>query len=347
MKALALAFFLCLIHVFTFAQDKKADLFQGPFWSRSTFIPAALYYQLPGMKAAVREPGGLDLGLYLFTGQTFIIYEDASLPPPSLAPIIDFETITLEQKTSWTVIEGLEVGLTARLILIYGGFLDAVIHNFHLLFGFPLNGRDVLPENQVHVSIPNVNGVPLELDHPVFGPGDVDLWTKLRLVETPDVALTGLCALKLPTGNQNMLTGSGSVDMALGLLFDWYLSPLFALYINAAVVVPWDAIDPATPPHPYIMANVITALEFKASPAVGLLIQLEMRTTPVVSGVYFIPGTQIDFLGAPQTNILLGVSLACGDWTLRLHFREDLFTHNSEDISFYISAEWRPNVLEK
>jgi hypothetical protein len=325
-----------------YAEDGKTALFQGPLWSHSTFIPAALYYQLPGMKAAIRDTGALDLGLYLYTGQTFIIYEDTSLPPPSLAPIIDFETLTLEQRTSWTVTAGLELGLTARLILIYGGFLDTIIHNFHLLFGFPLNGRDVLPENQVYISIPNTNNVYLELDHPAFAPGDIDLWAKIGLLKTPDVVLTGLCVLKLPTGNPLLLTGSGYVDLAGGLLFDWYLSELFALYVNAAIVVPWDAIDPTAPSKPFVMANVITGLEFRASPTLSLVAQVELRTTPVVSGVYKIPGTDIDFLGVPQTNILLGVSLDCGDWTFRFHFREDLFTHNSEDITFYLAAEWRP-----
>ena len=324
------------------AESAKAGLFQGPFWSRSTFIPAALYYQLPGMKAAVGSPGSLDLELNIYIGQTFIVYEDASLPPPSLAPIIDFETLTIEERTSWTVTEGLELGLTVRLILLYGGFLDALIHNFHLLFGFPLNGRDVLPENQVFISIPNTNNIYLELDHPAFSLGDTDLWVKFRLVETPDVSLSGLCVLKLPTGNPRLLTGSGYLDVAYGLLFDWYLSEFFAVYLNAGIVLPWDAIDPTTVSQPFIMANAVTGLEFRASPALSFLIQLELRSTPAVSGVYLIPGTDTDFLGTPQTNILLGASLACGEWTFRFHFREDLFTHNSEDIAFYLSVKWRP-----
>ncbi len=332
---------IVLIHVFIFVvslglgADTGPENFYGPFWTRSIFIPFSLYYQLPGIKAATQAPGRVWIGHSLFYGQAFINYlVDNSGPEPVFERIEDFETLTLENIISYSPQEGLELGATLRLVLLYGGFLDPLISGFHKFFGLPNNNRDIFPENDIYISIPNINHVRLELDHSAFGPGDTDIWVKFSLLKSGCVFLSGLCTFKLPTGNVQNLLGSGYIDFACGLLFDWYISAQFALYADCALIIPFNALDPAASSNPYIMFNSLLGLEYAISPSLSVLAQFELRTSPIYSDFVIIMDTDIDFFATPQTNLLLGLALKNTGWSMQFFLKEDLFTHNAADIEF-------------
>lgn len=302
-------------------------------------MPFSLYYQMPGMKAACNVPECLQIRTALFCGQSFINYlKEFAGPVPVYERIVDFETLTSENIVSYTPLNGLEIGVTLRIILLYGGFLDPLISGFHTFLGLPNNNRDIFPENDVYISIPNTNNVYLELDHTALGLGDIDIWAKFSLLQTQTIALSGLFAFKLPTGNPEILQGSGYPDIGLGLLFDWYLCELFALYINAGIVIPYDALDPATASNPFIMINGIIGFEYAACSWLSFVAQFEMRTSPIYSDFVVLPETDIDFFVTPQTNLMLGIAIKYGNWSFQFFIKEDLFTHNAADILFNVMA---------
>jgi hypothetical protein len=287
--------------------ENNENSFCGPLWCKSVFIPFSLYYQLPGMKAAPPAQGSLQVSAAFFCGQSFINYlKDFSSTLPVYERIVDFETLTLENIFSYAAANGLEIGITLRIILLYGGFLDSLISGFHTFSGLPNNNREIFPENDVYISIPNTNNVYLELDHDTFGFGDIDIWAKVCFVQTHNLVLSGLFALKLPTGNPKTLQGSGYPDAGLGVLFDWYISELFALYVNCGVIIPYDALDSSIESNPFIMINGIAGLEYAASPWLSLVAQFELRTSPIYSDSFVLPDTDVDFFATPQTNLMLG-----------------------------------------
>jgi len=337
---------LCLLLFFKILSactaESNADSFSGPLWGKSIFMPFSLYYQLPGMKAAPEAQGSVQISAALFCGQSFINYlKEYAGPLPVFERIVDFETLTLENIITYAPIDGLELGATLRVILLYGGFLDSVINGFHTLFGLPNNNRDIFPENDIYISIPNTNNVYLELDHTAFGFGDIDIWVKFKLVQTQTIALSGLCALKLPNGNPRLLQGSGYPDAGLGLLFDWYLSKLFALYINCGIIIPYDALDPATTSNPFIMINGILGFEYATCSWLSLVAQFEVRTSPIYSDFVVIPDTNTDFFITPQTNLMLGLVIKNGSWSFQFFLKEDLFTHNTADILFNLMVTYK------
>jgi hypothetical protein len=300
-------------------------------------MPFSLYYQMPGMKAAPLPQGSLRLSSALFCGQSFINYLKEFVGPlPVYERIVDFETLTWENIISYTPVNSLEIGATLRIVLLYGGFLDPIISGFHTFFGLPNNNRDIFPENDVHISIPNYNNVYLELDHAAWGFGDIDIWAKVCFMQTPGLALSGLFAIKLPTGNQKTLLGSGYPDVGLGVLFDWYISELFALYLNCGVIIPYDALDSSVESNPYIMINSIIGFEYAASSWLSLLAQFELRTSPIYSDFVVLPDTDVDFFITPQTNLMLGLIIKNDGWSFQFFFKEDLFTHNAADILFNV-----------
>jgi hypothetical protein len=340
-KSLLLIILILKISCFGNAEI-ASDLFYGPLWSKSIFMPFSLYYQMPGMKATLNPQGSLTMGLSLVCGQGFTTYfKEYPGQDPVYERLVDFENLILEHIVTYSPLAELEVGAAFNFILLYGGFLDPLISGFHNFFGLPNNKRDIFPENDIYISIPNKNNVFLKLDHAAFGFGDVDIWAKIKFLQTENISFSGLFALKLPTGNPLILQGSGFPDASLGLLFDWYISKLFALYVNCGVIVPYDAIDPSTKSHPFIMANGIFGFEYAPCSWMSVIIQFELRSSPIYSGFVLVRETDIDFFVLPQTNLLIGMAIRSGNCSFQFFFKEDLFTHNAADIVFNIMMTFK------
>lgn len=115
---------------------------------------------------------------------------------------------------------GTEWGFELPYLTHNGGFLDSTIERWHETFGLPNGGRDNSPRNRIDYRYTR-NGVDLiHVDHPVSGMGDLRLSAAKQLA-VPESSGGGIMALraslKLPTGNDTELLGSGSTDLALWL----------------------------------------------------------------------------------------------------------------------------------
>jgi hypothetical protein len=114
---------------------------------------------------------------------------------------------------------GLEWGFELPYIWHTGGFLDSSIENFHDTFGLPQGGRSDVPQDQINYHYFRNYVDLVNVDHPVNGPGDLRLVGAKQLTSSgTDGHSTALRAsLKLPTGKESELLGSGSTDLALWL----------------------------------------------------------------------------------------------------------------------------------
>lgn len=115
---------------------------------------------------------------------------------------------------------GSEWGFELPYLTHNGGFLDGAIERWHETFGLPNGSRDNSPRNRIDYRYTR-NGVDLiRVDHPVSGLGDLRLSAAKQLA-VPESSGGGIMALraslKLPTGNDTELLGSGSTDLALWL----------------------------------------------------------------------------------------------------------------------------------
>lgn len=113
-----------------------------------------------------------------------------------------------------------EWGFELPFVSHNGGFLDTSIEEFHDIFGLPQNGRAGLPRNRIDYRYSH-NGVNIvSLSRAVSGPGDVRLFAGRPVI--PETTSSGYTAawrvnLKLPTGDEAELLGSGSTDLATWL----------------------------------------------------------------------------------------------------------------------------------
>lgn len=98
-----------------------------------------------------------------------------------------------------------------------GGFLDKLVEEFHDIFGMQQYGRTDLPRGRIDYRYTR-DGVNLvNLNRAVSGVGDVRLFAGMPVaVETASrgYAAVWRLSLKLPTGDDAKLLGSGSTDLA-------------------------------------------------------------------------------------------------------------------------------------
>jgi len=131
-------------------------------------------------------------------------------------------------RSSLTVRRGIgrvEVEATVPILDVGGGYMDNVIEGFHSTFGLYQNGRRSVPRDVYTLYLRSAGRRLFTTEGAGAGLGDVVLAAKCELPSSPafladvgfrHLAIQGL--LKLPTGSQDDLYGTGSADVGLQLL---------------------------------------------------------------------------------------------------------------------------------
>jgi hypothetical protein len=130
--------------------------------------------------------------------------------------ILDGETLRTTVAFSHGFDNGWSVGLELPYFHVSGGVLDDLIDGWHSTFHLPDGGRNNRPEDELWFRMADQNGTFFELDRPRSGLGDAQIKASRRFGR--ERAFTVQAAVKVPTGNEEMLAGSGSTDWSLTLL---------------------------------------------------------------------------------------------------------------------------------
>jgi hypothetical protein len=149
------------------------------------------------------EPDGSDRGLY---------HVDGELYRTSLA-------------VRRGIGRGVQLSVTVPVLGLEGGFGDGTIESFHDTFGFGQAGRKGTFRDDYLVYVRDAEGNELyRPDAPGFGLSDVSLGVKARLRAPSQWRMAIAGTVKLPTGSEDELTGSGSVDVGVQVLGTRYFA---------------------------------------------------------------------------------------------------------------------------
>ena len=99
-----------------------------------------------------------------------------------------------------------------------GGDLDALIENWHDLFNLPDGNRDDAPRDQINIFYTGP-GAQFLVDEEVDGWGDINLALVKTLWTSESAAVSARAGVKLGTGEEEDLLGSGSEDYYLSINF--------------------------------------------------------------------------------------------------------------------------------
>ena len=300
-----------------------------PFYSFNQ-SPLIQIYGLPALgESRVLTPDESTLAVHLQMANHF-----TGAITSSEALSLDGETRRLTLHWRHGLSGNKEWGFELPFVSHSGGFLDKSIEEFHDIFGLPQNGRADLPRNRIDYRY-TLNGVELvNLNHAVSGPGDVRLSAgKSILAEKASRGYTAIwrTSLKLPTGDDTELLGSGSTDLATWLSAATTRPPdKWNLYAGGGLLLMSQGnVMPAQQRHAVAFGNLGVSQKFFSQLTINA--QLDVHSP-------FYNDSGLRQLGEYAVVGLLGF-----DWEfapqrfLAFSMSEDLIVSASPDVAFNLS----------
>ena len=246
---------------------------------------------------------------------------------------LDGETHRLNLEWRQGLKDGWEWGVELPYISHSGGFLDSSIDSFHNALGLPQGGRDEVARNQINFRYTR-NGVDLmNVDHAVSGVGDLRLLAAKqlnigKLFSDYEAALH--LSLKLPTGDEKELRGSGSTDLATWLSVAATQPGAWNPYGGAGLLIMSDTKVLTSMQRNYVAFGTL-GVSHKFIPQLAFNLQVDAHTP-------FYEGSSYRQLSAYSAQGLVGIS-----WEIsrRKFFEfsvsEDIVTNTSSDVVFNLS----------
>jgi hypothetical protein len=239
--------------------------------------------------------------------------------------VIDAESQVLSLSLRRRIGERFELGVDVPYVSHSEGFLDSVIYDFHNLVGLPNSNRDG-PTDQYRLFFERQGTVLFDTAAPTSGLGDVQFSAAMQLGKA-----TLRAAVKAPTGDPDKLTGSGAVDLSLGIyggsvtsFFDRDLSYSgFAglLALGDGEILP--ALQRSTVPYGG------AALRWQMTERLALATQL------YVQGPYF--DANLDELGGTTFQLAFGADIRLQGTLLRFAIIEDVAAGAAPDFALHLS----------
>ena len=130
--------------------------------------------------------------------------------------VLDGETTRTAVSFAQSLGDRWSIGAEVPIFHVSGGVLDDAIDGWHSAFGLPDGGRNNRPEGNLLFLMGDEAGPFFELHEPQTGLGDVQLTVARGFGSSEGLVLQA--AVKLATGDEEMLAGSGSTDWSLTLL---------------------------------------------------------------------------------------------------------------------------------
>jgi len=214
-----------------------------------------------------------------------------------------------------------------------GGLLDNVIDSWHSAFGLPDGGRNRREEDQLAFLLSDENGPFYALAERSRGWGDVQLSLGRRIGADNGFLLKG--TLKLATGEEYVLAGSGAADLAVTLMrsrrFDVRTRPggffwgVGAVALGEPKHIRFDA-------EPAAIVGMVGA-SLKPWARMGLKAQLDVH-----SALY---ESRLKEIGDPGVQATIGGFRELGERAVvEVAVNEDLAVSTSPDLVLHLTFKW-------
>jgi hypothetical protein len=207
---------------------------------------------------------------------------------------------------------------------VSGGSLDRFIENFHSDFNFPNGNRATWPRNRLLINYSINDQSRYQLSTPQSGIGDLSMRAGWHFDLQTTHSSTLWFSAKVPTGNANNLTGSGSVDAALSLAAIQQFSDDVQSFEQFSVSWLGNGKRLSEEQKQSTWSGII-GLGWKLTHAVDVVTQLNAH-----SAVY---DSQVRMLGA-ATQFTIGPRYHSAQWQSWISITEDVATDTAPDVQF-------------
>jgi hypothetical protein len=248
--------------------------------------------------------------------------------------ILDGETLRTNLSYSHGFANGWSLGAEAPYYRISGGVLDDLIDGWHSAFGMPDGGRNNRPEGQLLFRMADSDGPFFAMSSPQSGLGD----TQLKVARTfgPDREFVVQASVKLPTGDADVLMGSGSTDWGITLLRSrpllgrqrpaGYYWGLGVIRVGEPEQIDFDAGD--------WVYTAIVGGSWQPWPKFGLKAQLDLH------GAFY--DSPLEEIGEDAIQATFGAWRPVGPrGTIEFALVEDVEVSTAPDVVLQVAAKWQ------
>ena len=132
--------------------------------------------------------------------------------------LLDGETYLSSLGFRYGLTENIQLGFDLSYINHSGGFLDSFISDWHNFFGLPNGDRDRLPNDQLNYTYNRDNLEFFDVSKSTSDWGDLSTSMIYELASGKNSSQAFKLSVKIPTGDEEKLTGSGAWDASLAIM---------------------------------------------------------------------------------------------------------------------------------
>ena len=238
---------------------------------------------------------------------------------------IDGETNELNLIYLFSISDKTRIRLRIPFISHNAGSLDDFIDDFHSTFGFPEGERPDYPNDQLLFSYTKDGVELIHLEEPNQGIGDISIDTAYQLYADSTRAGSVWANVKLPTGDSDLLTGSGNIDVSTWFSAEEIFAQDWSRYYTIGVLVPGRS-DILPEQQKDIVIFGSRGYEWQVADKVALNVQLDFHTAFYQSHILFLSGS---------IQLSMGGHIKLSDnQRIELVVIEDLLPGASPDVTF-------------
>lgn len=210
----AVIILVIVLGVLPFPTATPAEEIAAPVFSLRNHNPFLQIFGLPPLQSATVTPAdktNFEVSLDLANNADFGDTDNESL-------FIDGESYFVNVSLRRRMKDWLELGVDVPYVAHNGGFMDSAIKSWHDAFGMS-NTKRRGPDDELLFFYQQQGTALYELSSSTTGIGDIQLTAAIPFREAAEdgYALAVRTSLKLPTGDDVELRGSGAADLAAGL----------------------------------------------------------------------------------------------------------------------------------
>lgn len=236
--------------------------------------------------------------------------------------VIDAETRELRFAVARTFDSDYTLRMELPLRQTSGGVLDGFIDEWHEFFGLPEGARPTFARDELRILYERDGTVLIDERSRQSGIGDVSIQLGKKLSDGP---LTGWIGIKLPTGDADRLTGSGSVDAMAALAFEHRFGDRYRVFAQAAGSWLGEG-DRMTAQQEDFAWSGSAGISARTVGNLRLTVQVDAHTRVFDSDE--------DFLGE-SILLTIGGSYSIGNaWDLSFAVAEDIAVESAPDVTF-------------
>ena len=329
--SLAISFILLLVSLSTDAEEKntspnKNTVDFDPFETRDQNLLNLIHGQpLP-------SNARLNIKTQSRWSSSLIITNTTNIESNNQESIhLDYESYRFNLSYLYGLSDNWNLKIDVPLIHQSGGIFDSAIENWHEFFGLPRGQRPDIEQNQYAIRYDFQSQSLLNLNEASTSLGDIQIAVARKLIANKNTSMSLWANIKLPTGDEDKLSGSGATDFSAWLAMNQQLSKNWALNLNAGAVILGSDNYQEIPLSDYALYGHIM-LGWLITDSINLKVQLQGHTS-------YYEKSQLAILG--DTYLLtIGTSIAINNCNqLDFAISEDIKVSSSPDISLLIN--WR------